>query len=83
MEAFDCAKDEMGNVHIDAWRQRAYSMAISPTNTPSANQQAFLRARNKLLDLRLIDETPEPGVYRLAEGDNADIGGDPESDELQ
>lgn len=32
------------NVHIDTWRDAAYSMKISPANTPESNKKAFQRA---------------------------------------
>jgi hypothetical protein len=83
MEAFESTRQESGNVRIDVWRERAYAMSISPTSTPQANQQAFLRARNKLLALGLIQETSDVGVYRLTEESSPDIGEEPGSDELQ
>ena len=61
--AFDCLFKlfEFGNcnksegVHVDTWREAAYTASISPAGTPEANRKAFQRAIKDLRDSGCIE----------------------------
>ena len=42
-------------VHIDTWRDEAYSSGISPTDTPEAKRKAFKRAVSDLYDAGFVE----------------------------
>jgi len=52
-ESSNCNKSE--GVHIDIWREAAYTASISPAGTPEANKKAFQRAIKDLRDSGSIE----------------------------
>jgi len=52
-ESDNCNKSE--GVHIDTWREAAYTASISPVGTPGANKKAFQRAIKDLRDNGCIE----------------------------
>jgi hypothetical protein len=63
MVAFDCLIklfesdncNKLEGVHIDTWREAAYTASISPTGTLDANKKAFQRAIKYLRDKEYIE----------------------------
>lgn len=42
-------------IHIDIWREAAYTAGVSPSSEPDAKRKAFRRAVPDLLDMGLVD----------------------------
>lgn len=58
-----CLKGQTGPIHLDVWREAAYSVGITTSTEPDARQKAFKRAVAGLMDSRII--TCEKDYYSV------------------
>jgi hypothetical protein len=56
-----CSQIQCGPVHLDVWRDAAYSAGITASTDSSARRKAFQRAVSSLMDSKLV--TCEAGYY--------------------